>query len=255
MNENKMMSYEMYEELKSSILKTIKTEIANVKPATMPPNNLPQQIEQAVSNGLAQYGTTLDGISESFTAKQTEVLSGVKSLQETVSAIEIPKELPPRLHNHRHIIGSEAKSIIIFFVTSIVMMIFMAIAVWNAYQPNVQRDDNDLKYRYMKMKGEADARAIGFGSEEWREDIFGYLGGNSRAIVGNLDLDAFLSIYLLGISFRFLPHPHEFSKFSSRKVNLHHCYYSLPRILFNSSIVRVVSYTGTIPIVSSISFK
>ena len=34
-------------------------------------------------------------------------------------------------------------------------MIFMAIAVWNAYQPNVQRDDNDLKYRYMKMKGDA----------------------------------------------------------------------------------------------------
>ena len=34
-------------------------------------------------------------------------------------------------------------------------MIFMAIAVWNAYRPNVQRDDNDLKYRYMKMKGDA----------------------------------------------------------------------------------------------------
>ena len=31
----------------------------------------------------------------------------------------------------------------------------MAIAVWNAYQPNVQRDDNDLKYRYMKMTGDA----------------------------------------------------------------------------------------------------
>ena len=31
----------------------------------------------------------------------------------------------------------------------------MAIAVWNAYKPNVQRDDNDLKYRYMKMKGGA----------------------------------------------------------------------------------------------------
>ena len=34
-------------------------------------------------------------------------------------------------------------------------MIFMAISVWNAYKPNVQRDDNDLKYRYMKMKGGA----------------------------------------------------------------------------------------------------
>lgn len=155
MNENKMMSYEMYEELKSSILKIIKTEIANVKPTAAPPSNLLQQIEQVVTNGLAQYETTLGGISESFTAKQTEVLGVVKNLQMAVSAIEIPKELPPRLHLHRHIIGSESRSIIIFFVTSIVMMIFMAIAVWNAYKSNVQRDDNDLKYRYMKMKGGA----------------------------------------------------------------------------------------------------
>ena len=31
----------------------------------------------------------------------------------------------------------------------------MSIALWDARQPNVQRDDNDLKYRYMKMKGDA----------------------------------------------------------------------------------------------------
>ena len=155
MNENKMMSYEMYEELKSSILKTIKTEIANVKPATMPPNNLPQQIEQVVINGLAQYGVTLEGISESYTAKQTEVLSEVRNLQEMVSAIEIPKELPPRWHNHRHILGSDSKTFTVFFVTCLVVIGFMSIALWDARQPNVQRDDNDLKYRYMKMKGGA----------------------------------------------------------------------------------------------------
>lgn len=28
----------------------------------------------------------------------------------------------------------------------------MSIALWDARQPNVPRDDNDLKYRYMKMK-------------------------------------------------------------------------------------------------------
>ena len=85
----------MYEEFKSSIMKTIKTEISNVRPTPTLPNNLPQQIEQAVTNGLAQYGATMEGISESFTAKQTEVLSEVKNLREAVSAIEIPKELPP----------------------------------------------------------------------------------------------------------------------------------------------------------------
>ena len=36
----------------------------------------------------------------------------------------------------------------------------MAIAIWNAYQPNIQRDDNDLKYRYMKMKGDASPAMI-----------------------------------------------------------------------------------------------
>ena len=36
----------------------------------------------------------------------------------------------------------------------------MVIAVWNAYKPNVQRDDNDLKYRYMKMKGGASSAMI-----------------------------------------------------------------------------------------------
>ena len=39
-------------------------------------------------------------------------------------------------------------------------MIFMAIAIWNAYQPNIQRDDNDLKCRYMKMKGDASPAMI-----------------------------------------------------------------------------------------------
>ena len=28
----------------------------------------------------------------------------------------------------------------------------MSIALWDALQPNVPHDDNDLKYRYMKMK-------------------------------------------------------------------------------------------------------
>ena len=43
--------------------------------------------------------------------------------------------------------------------------------------------------------GESDAGAVGFGRKEWREDIFGDLGRNCRAVVGYLDLDAFLCIY------------------------------------------------------------
>ena len=154
MNDNKMMSYEMYEELKSSIVKTIKTEIANVKPTTMPPNNLPQQIEQVVLSGLAQYRTTLEGAITTTIEQQSAVLAEMRNLREAVSAIEIPKELPPRWHNHRHILGSDSKTLTVFFVTCLVVIGFMSIALWDARHPNVQRDDNDLKYRYMKMKGD-----------------------------------------------------------------------------------------------------
>ena len=57
--------------------------------------NEDEPVDLGVTNGLAQYETTLGGISESFTAKQTEVLGVVKNLQKAVSAIELPKELPP----------------------------------------------------------------------------------------------------------------------------------------------------------------
>ena len=158
MNENKMMSYEMYEELKNSITKTIKAEVANAKTASTMPINLSQQIEQAVLSGFAQCRTTLEGINESITTtaeRQSEVLVEVKNLRDAVSAIEIPKELPPRWHNHRHILASDSKTLTVFFVTCFVIIVFMSIALWDARQPNVQRDDNDLKYRYMKMKGDA----------------------------------------------------------------------------------------------------
>jgi len=49
--------------------------------------------------------------------------------------------------------------------------------------------------------GKADARAVGFGREEWREDIFGDLGRDCRAIIGDLNLDALLRIYLLWYKF------------------------------------------------------
>lgn len=75
-------------------------------------------------------------------------------MRKAVSAIEIPKELPPRWYNHHYILGSDSKTLTVFFVTCLVIIGFVSIALWDARQPNVQRDDNNLKYRYMKMKGD-----------------------------------------------------------------------------------------------------
>ena len=73
------------------------------------PNDLSQQIEQAVLSGLAQCRTTLEGTITTTVEQQSAVLAGVRNLHEAVSAIEIPKELPPRWYNHRYILGSDSK--------------------------------------------------------------------------------------------------------------------------------------------------
>lgn len=160
MSENKMMSYEMYEELKSAIVKTIKTEIINAKLTNTMLNDFSLQIEQAVLSGLAQYRTTLEGAITTTIEQQSAVLAEMRNLREAVSAIEIPKELPPRWYNHRYILGSDSKTLTVFFVTCLVIIGFMSIALWDARQPNLQRNDNDLKYRYMKMKGDISPELI-----------------------------------------------------------------------------------------------
>ena len=109
-------------------------------------------------SGHAQCGAILDRINTSIATtaeQQSAMLVEVRNLREVVSTIETSKELPPRWYNHRYILGSDSKTLTVFFVTSLLVIIgFMSIALWDARQPNVQRDDNDLKYRYMKMKGD-----------------------------------------------------------------------------------------------------
>ena len=48
--------------------------------------------------------------------------------------------------------------------------------------------------------GKTDARAVGFGGEEWREDIFGDFGRDCRAVIGYLNLDALFCVNRLADS-------------------------------------------------------
>ena len=77
------------------------------------------------------------------------------NLQIFVESIEIPAELPPRIVQHRISLAIESKGV---FWTMMGMMstivLLCTLLYWTA-KPNYDRIDNDLKYRYIKMKGEA----------------------------------------------------------------------------------------------------
>ncbi|WP_301379952.1 hypothetical protein, partial [uncultured Alistipes sp.] len=137
---------EMYEDFKETLVKTIKTELS-AKNSQSGSNDLPQLIREVI----IQLTERLESIEQS----NIKVQVGIDSLQASVESIEIPVELPPRIVQHKISLAIESKGVfwtMIGMMTAIVLLCTML--YWTA-KPNYDRIDNDLKYRYIKMKGEA----------------------------------------------------------------------------------------------------
>ncbi len=156
------MSYEMYEDFKETMVKTIKTELS-AKNNQSTDTDWPQRIEQIIHAEQEQQRaiiTQLAGRLESIEQSNAKAQNGIDNLQTSVDAIEIPAELPPRIVQHRISLAIESKGIfwtMIGMMTTIVLLCTML--YWTA-KPNYDRIDNGLKYRYLKMKGEATPERI-----------------------------------------------------------------------------------------------
>ena len=157
MKEDNMMSYEMYEDFKETIIKTIKIELS-AKHNQPTDTNLPQRIEQIVRTEQEQHRaiiTQLAGRLESIERSNAKTQVGVDNLQASVDAIEIPTELPPRITQHRVVFSSESPFVLSLVVFLFIGCLVLSSALYFATRPNHDRIDNNLKYRYIKMKGEA----------------------------------------------------------------------------------------------------
>ena len=148
-----MMSYEMYEDFKETMVETIKTELS-AKNNQSTDTDLPQLIHSEHKHSreaIAQLAGRLESIEQS----NIKTKAGIDRLQASVEGIEIPAELPPRIVQHKISLAIESKGVfwtMIGMMTAIVLLCTML--YWTA-KPNYDRIDNDLKYRYLKMKGEA----------------------------------------------------------------------------------------------------
>lgn len=152
-----MMSYEMYEDFKETMVKTIKTELS-AKHNQPTDTDLPQRIEQIVRTEQERHRAIITQLTErleSIERSNAKTQDGIDNLRAAVEAIEIPAELPPRIVHHNISLAIESKGVfwaMIGMMTTIVLLCTML--YWTA-RPNYDRIDNDLKYRYIKMKGEA----------------------------------------------------------------------------------------------------
>lgn len=162
MKESNMMSYEMYEDFKETMVKTIKDELS-AKHNQSTDTDLPQRIGQIVCAEqerhrtiITQLAGRLDGIERSSVKTQ----AGIDNLQASVDAIKIPAELPPRITQHRIIFSSESPFALYLVLFLFISCMILSSALYFATGPNYDRLDNDLKYRYIKMKGEATPERI-----------------------------------------------------------------------------------------------
>ena len=146
MKENNMMSYEMYEDFKETLVKTIKTELS-AKNSQSGSNDLPQLIREVI----IQLTERLESIEQS----NIKVQVGIDSLQASVESIEIPVELPQRIVQNRISLAIESKGVFWTMIGMMSAIVLLCTMLYWTVKPNYDRIDNDLKYRYIKMKGEA----------------------------------------------------------------------------------------------------
>lgn len=157
MKENNMMSYEMYEDFKDTMVKTIKTELS-AKNNQQLGDDLSQRIEQIIhfeqerhQGVITQLAGRLESIEQSGIKTQAEIAN----LQTAVDSIEIPAELPPRITQHRISLTIESQGVFWAITGMMTAIVLLCTMLYCTAKPNYDRIDNDLKYRYIKMKGEA----------------------------------------------------------------------------------------------------
>lgn len=162
MKEDNMMSYEMYEDFKETMVKAIKTELS-AKHNQSTDTDLPQRIEQIIHSEQERHRaiiTQLAGRLESIERSYTNTQNGIDNLRAAVEAIEIPAELPPRIMQHRISLAIESKGVFWAMIGMMTTIVLLCTMLYWTTKPNYDRINNDLKYRYIKMKGEATPERI-----------------------------------------------------------------------------------------------
>lgn len=144
MKENTLeLSFEMYEELKETLIKTLRSELAEARSqptATIDTDAIKQQL-QTISERQEQICEDLG--------------TQISEMGENVAEIEIPEELPPRIVQHRFALSLDATRNFWLFMSMFVVIAVQSVGLYLDWRPDRGRYDNDLKYRYVLMKGEA----------------------------------------------------------------------------------------------------
>lgn len=180
MKENTLeLSFEMYEELKETLIKTLRTELAEARSqpaATIDTDAIKHlqirilQLEQTqtrVSEVQQERGHRIEQRLQAISERQEQISKDlgtqISEMEEKVAGMEIPEELPPRMVQHRFSFSLDATRNFWLFMSMFVVIAVQSAGLYQEWRPDRGRYDNDLKYRYVLMKGGIAETVIGIG--------------------------------------------------------------------------------------------
>ena len=169
-------SFEMYEEWKETLIKTLRTELAETRSqptATTDTDAIKRlqirilQLEQAqtrVSEAQQERGLRIEQRLQTISERQEQISEDlgtqISEIDEKVAGMEIPEELPQRMVQHRFALSLDATRNFWLFISMFIVIAVQSVGLYLEWRPDRGRYDNDLKYRYVLMKGEASPKRL-----------------------------------------------------------------------------------------------
>ena len=177
MKENTLeFSFEMYEELKETLIKTLRSELAEARSQPAASINTDAikrlqirilQLEQtqtktheAQQERSHRIEQRLQAISERQEQIREDLGTQISEIDEKVAGMEISEELPPRMVQHLFSFSLDATRNFWLFMSMFVVIVVQSVGLYLEWRPDRGRYDNDLKYRYVLMKGEASPKRL-----------------------------------------------------------------------------------------------
>ena len=166
----------MYEELKETLIKTLRTELAEARlqsAASIDTDAIKQlqirilQLEQTqikTHEAQQERGHRIEQRLQAISERQEQICEDlgaqISEIDEKVAEIEIPEKLPPRMVQHRFSFSLDATRNFWLFMSMFIVIAVQSVGLYLDWRPNRGRYDNDLKYRYVLMKGEASPKRL-----------------------------------------------------------------------------------------------
>ena len=170
------LSFEMYEELKETLIKTLRTELAEARlqsAASIDTDAIKQlqirilQLEQTqikTHEAQQERGHRIEQRLQAISERQEQICEDlgaqISEIDEKVAEIEIPEKLPPRMVQHRFSFSLDATRNFWLFMSMFIVIAVQSVGLYLDWRPDRGRYDNDLKYRYELMKGEASPKRL-----------------------------------------------------------------------------------------------